>query len=336
MSSPAARAHEQRRKTRGDFYCERPDDVADNSPVPRYGYAAQQALILSEGIVIKAMWSLKPTELPSARDGQHRGAVLRAGSINMITKATSKFVSNVLGVESVRTEMPRRTVAHCLNRLERKGFIERWEAHARAKTSPVGESWRLRRFDEILGRWAADPAVGTVGVERGKRAFYVIGKGKRLCTPTELDSWKIQHSVAEANPAAHAGAADIDEPAIATPAAPPAIRRRITVQEELIEDTAVVHAAILACHVPAEPEQAAALLAMARQVEASIPATAVAMLIHEMASRYLAHEKKANYDPTGRYTIRWTVGWFTNDMPGAVHQWRFERDAAQRATGSAR
>lgn len=215
MSSSAQQVREKRTKTRGDFYCTRPTEAPSNSPVPHYGWLAQHALIMSYAIVLKAMWSLKPRQLPPAQ-GRDVGAVLNNASITRIAKATARF-TNPLS-DAPGEPMPRRTVGHCLTALQRKGFIEPWERHA--VTSPLGTSWRIRRYDEVLQRWADDQQIGTIG----KRAFYVIGKGRRHLTPAEIEAWRLNHAVAEANPKAQATAAIADEPAPAartTPAPQP-------------------------------------------------------------------------------------------------------------------
>lgn len=332
MSSPAARAHEQRRKTRGDFYCERPADVADNSPLPRYGWLVQHALIMSYAIVLKAMWSLRPRELRGTGD-----ALLNNASISRIAKATARF-TNPLS-DAIGEPMPRRTVAHCLTALTARGFVTPWEIESHARTSPVGTSWRISRYDAVLQRWADDPDIGTVG----KRCFYVSGKGRRFLTPAELIAWKLDNTRAEQQGVA--AVVELPEPSIDTgPEAPaqPAVastprasmpQRRMTVQEHLIEDTAIVHRAILAGGVAAEPEEAAALLDIARQIEASIPATSVAMLVTQLSFEYAAQERR-RLNTSSDVRVVWTIGWYLNDMAKATHRWRF--DAAQRATGSAR
>jgi hypothetical protein len=303
--SSAAQAREKRRQTRGDAYLTRPADAPANAPLPRYGWLVQHALYASLAVVLKAMFSLKPAELAT----KSQGWLLTHAGITRIAQATAKFTHDGLA-------MPRRTVGHCLDALEEKQFIARWE-DSRPRTSPFGTSWRLRRFDEILQRWADDPNIGTVG----KRAFYVAGKARRHFTQSELVSWNLNHAAAAQNPAAHAAAIDIDEPQAAT-AAP-----KLTRQELLEADVEVVHRAILAEQVDATPAHAATLLAQARAIEPTIPADSVGQLVRKMAvDRY--EKARAKRDPRPVLTL----GWFTTGMEAAVHQWKFNRDAAAAAT----
>jgi hypothetical protein len=221
-AKPGGEARPARR--RKPQYCARPADVPENSPLPRYGWLVQHALILSYAIVLKAIWSLKPQQLPGGR-----GHLLANASVTRITQATRPFVVNVLGMEAAGA-MPRRTVAHAIEALERRHFIERWES-TRARTSPTGTHWRILPYAEILARWAADPAIGTVG----RAAFYVMGKGRRFLGPDEVTAWGLNHEKAAATPAAQAVAVEIPEdvPAPASSAAPPAIAAPAVSEPEL-------------------------------------------------------------------------------------------------------
>ena len=210
QTAPGGEARPRRRKAQ---YCARPAGVPENSPLPRYGWLVQHALILSYAIVLKAIWSLKPTQLQGGR-----GHLLANASITRITQATRPFMVSVIGFPAAR-EMPRRTVAHALAALERRHFIERWES-AQARTSPTGTHWRILPYAEILARWAADPAIATIG----RAAFYVIGKGRRFMSPDEVKAWGINHEIAAKTPAAQAVAVDVPEeaPSAAPDIAPPA------------------------------------------------------------------------------------------------------------------
>jgi hypothetical protein len=97
--------------------------------------------------------------------------------------------------------------------MEKKGIIVQWES--RAKTSPTGRSWRLPPFDDVLENWRVDPDVFTPK----NRAFYVRGKDRHLVTTQEATERRLNHAIAEANPAAHASAIALEEPSAA--AAPP-------------------------------------------------------------------------------------------------------------------
>jgi hypothetical protein len=194
--SGAAQAREKRTKTRGDFYCERPADEPANSPLPKYGWIVQHAMIPSDGVIYQAMKALKPAELP-----EDRGWLLRNAGITAIARATAPFTHD-------GRPMPRRTVAHRLQAMTRKRILIRWEADSRARNHSAGTSWRIPRYDEVLDRWAADPEIATVGP---KRAFYVQGKGRDLMAPARAIAWHIDHVKAEANPAAHASPIAIAE-----------------------------------------------------------------------------------------------------------------------------
>jgi hypothetical protein len=209
--SPAAAARQKRTETRGDAWCTRPAELPNNAHVPKYGWLVQHALYMSTAVVLKTIWSLRPDPMRD-KQGRQRGAVLADASITRIARATARF-TNPLS-DAPGEPMPRRTVAHCLEALAQKGFIQRFDTE-RAKTSPAGTSWLIRRFDDILQTWADDPNIGTVG----NRAFYVIGKGRRHMTPGELAAWNITGSTAPANPRAHAAGTELPEPAI-EPAAP--------------------------------------------------------------------------------------------------------------------
>lgn len=149
------------------------------------------------------MRSLKTNDLPN-----DAGWLLNDASVTSITKATAK-------VTGTGTSMPRRTVAWNLLELERKEIIARWET-ARSRTHPKGTHWRMPLFKEILTAWAANPQIATTG----KGAFYVRGRGRRHMTPEEVSAWKPNHEVMAKNPAAHAPAADYDEPPTGSPQAP--------------------------------------------------------------------------------------------------------------------
>lgn len=174
-----------------------------NSPVPRRGWFVQQIMTLSESVVFRAMWTLKPTRLPG-----DQGVLVANASITKVARATKPSLDALYGI-TCAVAMPHRTVGHCLDRLARKGIIERWGTLA--PHSPFGASWRIRRFDEVLARWAADAAIGTTV----NRNFYFRGKGRWHLTPAELIDWKLDHTAAEANPAAQGVAlADFAEPGI--------------------------------------------------------------------------------------------------------------------------
>jgi hypothetical protein len=213
--SPAKRA-----KFDPSLYCSRPSDAEANSPLPKFGSWVQQAMIESDGVIYRAMESLKPVFLPGGLERGGQGRLLRNASITKIAAATALFT---YGGDA----MPRRTVAHRLEAMAARGIIIPWEAETRAKTSPVGTSWRMPNYDEILGAWAADPAIGTVP----PRAFYVFGKGKRFFSPAEMVSWGLDHAAAARLPNAQASRVSTgiqDEAAAAAPAtenaAPPAPR----------------------------------------------------------------------------------------------------------------
>lgn len=332
--SGATQAREKRAKTRGDFYCERPADVPANSAVPHYAWLVQHALIMSCAIVLKAIWSLKPRPLRPNNQGVEQGALLKDASITRIAKATARY-TNPLS-DAYGEPMPRRTVGHCIAKLKQKGFIVPWESETHPLTSPTGTSYRIRTYDEVLQRWADDPRIGTVG----KRAFYVIGKGRRHLSPEELIAWKLDHARAEKFGAA--AVVELSEPSIITSTDPdpevplvepgrfetPA-QHAVAAASARIPDAAVILQAILAERVDATEAFAAELFALARSTEPSIPATSIALLVAEMATDWRA-KQRASRNPQPFLNI----GWFKTGMSAAVTRWRFERDRAQQATGT--
>jgi len=307
-----AKATAATRKTH-ESYCRRPDAVAKNSPLPRYGWLVQHALYMSCAVVLKAMWSLKPTDLPN-----NRGVLLKSGSVTVIAERTGRFTP---GSESgVGVPMPRRTVAHCLVTLQARGFICPWES--RSKNSPFGASWRLPRYDEILQRWAEDTNIGTVG----KRAFYAYGKSHRFLTPAEIVEWKLDNAAAERLPAAQASSVDIEEPLSAAEA------KGATAGEEID----AVHAAVLGIiergdgqhpiqGIDATPEQAMRILEIARAAVPAIPASAIAELVRQIRI------DKTVQDSHSRKPAFTNVGWILKGMAAAAHSWRHQH--SERAAG---
>jgi hypothetical protein len=209
--SAQAEARRKRAATRGDLYLKRPDSEPGNSPVPRYSWLVQHAMIASDAIIYRAIESLKPVDLPGGTRGQ--GRLLHNASVTRIAQATAAFTHD-------KRAMPRRTVAHRLAVLHTRHIAVEWTAESgpRPKNSPSGTSRRLVPFAEILATWAEDPAIATIAAAPGKRAFYVRGKAKRFCTPAEVEAWITDHAAMIADPRAHASAVDLGEPA-ATPAA---------------------------------------------------------------------------------------------------------------------
>ena len=322
-------ARKPRPKKRTDFA--RPAHVRLNHPVPHRASDLRQCVPLRASIVYASVLSLGLHPLPPDKDGRDRGSMVHNASIARVARATAKRM-NPLSSE-IGYAMPLRTVAHCLDFLVARGLLERSETHS--KNSPVGTSYRVVPWAEVQQKWRDNPEIGNVGTNRNTR--FVWGKGLAFLTPRDIEEWMVDVVIAEKDPRAQASAIALSEPPAAErvkPPAPPAAKpRRLTVEESLIEDTAIVHRAILDNGVIAEPEHAAALLAIAREVEAAIPAASVAMLIHELSGTYIARERK-RLGRTGDVRIVWTVGWYSNDMAGAVHAWKNQQDAAQRATGT--
>jgi hypothetical protein len=306
MSGAAAETRKKRTQTRGDAWLQRPADVPRNAPTPKYGWLVQQAMIQSDGIIYRTMESLKPAILAN---GQR---VLTNASITRIARATAAFTHD-------GHPMPRRTVAHRLAAMRRRKIITVWEA--RAVTTPIGTSWRLTPFGEVLEAWKQDPEIFTPK----NRAFYVQGKGRRFVSPEQATAWHLNAEIAEKNPAAQATAVFIPETPAA--AAPKAQLPRLSPQELIEADIEVVHRAILAEGVPATPAMAAGILAAARAIEPTIGADSVAELVRQMAiGRY--EKARAKRDPRPVLTI----GWFQTGLAAAVHLWKHNRDEAQRAT----
>ena len=188
MTSPSAQAREKRTRSRGEDSLVRPATEHPNSPLPHYGYAVQHALYPSLQTVLRTMWSLKPAQLRNSED-----SILNDASITRLSQATKRFTNQLS--DALGEPMPRRTVAHCLDALVEKGFIERWEVESRAKTSPKGTSYRIRRWGEVLQSWRDNPDIASVTTASGKYAFYYRGKGRSFMTPPEAVAWGVPNLV---------------------------------------------------------------------------------------------------------------------------------------------
>ena len=342
MSSPAAQAREKRRRSRYDAVATRPETEPPNSPWPQIVWDVRQLLTIRMAIVYAVLcWCFRKVERPRRADGKDTGFLIPHQSITQIAIATRKFTnpfSSQLGFP-----MPRRTVAHCLDQLISRYFIERWDDQSKAKHSPVGTSWRVLPWWEVWEKNRTDPKLAHVPPD-GKR-LVTFGKGKVPGGPEKVAAWNIDFVLAEKvrgavmidipKPADH-----VESPPVSAPAAPAAVKApvRVPVAADLIEEVAIVHRAILATGVmAAEPEHAAALLAIAREVIAAIPAESVASLVRQLADGYrlqaVANPSKYGWTTSGG-PIFWTVGWFRNDMAGAAHGWKLDHDRAQMATGT--
>lgn len=323
MSATAsATAHAKYVSTRKKYeeYCKRPEGEEPNTGIPRYGYYVQHALYPTLAIVLKAMWSLNPVELAGGR-----GAIIRNASNLKIARATAKFTGGL--------PMPLRTVGHCLDALAKRRIAIPWDANAAPAHSPFGRSWRLPRYAEILDLWAADEKIFTVG----KRAFYVRGKGRRHMSPEEVVSWGMDHAAAEKLRSMHASASDAEEPLSSDEA------KGATLGEEID----AVHAAIAGDirvfvdgglvgpegtrgqnafgvnGLDATPEQAAAIIQIAREAAPAIPVSEIATLIHEIRAA------KATADRGSRKPTYTNVGWVIKGMAASAHTWRLgQRDKA--------
>jgi hypothetical protein len=295
----------------------RPDYADPNSPRLKFGWLTQHALYPSLAIVLKAIYSLKPTELPNGR-----GLLLRDGSVTRIAAATARHIP---GYETVggAPAMHHRTVAHCLEALTKKGFLQRWDVEPRAKTSPFGTHWRLPRYDEILQRWADDPKIATIG---DKRAFYVIGKGRHHATPEEVVAWKMDHTLAQRLPSAQAIAADVEEPLSANEAKSVLEYSEIEAAHFAICEVIEVHdnsGRKLIDGINSTPEDAAKLIEQAREAAPGIPVEAVAALIKSIRI------EKWKADQHSRKPAFIVVGWLKTKITAAAHAWRLsQRDRA--------
>lgn len=305
MSTGAAQARKQR--PRG--YYLRPDDEPRNTGRPRRGKWVQNAMILTDGIIYSALKSLVSKQV--------RGGYLVANaSVTAIANATRKFTPD-------KEPLPRRTVAHRLVAMARKGIIQRWDVATNSPTiasnSPFGTSWLVPLFEDVLDRWANDPNVGT----ESRRIFYVQGKEKKLLTPADLVRWGIDDALAAVSPAAQASyvalAAEASVATTHSPAAP-----------TLGEDLLTVHRAILDIGVQATEVHAAKLVELARQVEPTIPAETIIELCQKIALDW--QQKVRSMPESQRPHQRLTIGWFQTGMPAAATLWKHERDRATAAT----
>lgn len=292
-------------QTRGDAWCKRPADAPKNSPLPRFSWLVQHAMIATDAVIYRAMESLKPVLLPGTQ-----GRLLKNASITKIAQATARY-----DWAPDARPMPRRTVAHRLLAMERKGILIRWDAEQTAKTSPFGASWQLPTYDRVLQAWADNPNVGTVPP---RRAFYTIGKARRLLTPEELAAWNLNHAAAEQSGAQ----ATVEVRERPEPRTPAFLKPPPTAAEEID----LVLREILEQGVQATPKHAADLIALARTVEPAIPGESITRLIHEMSGDHAARTRAR------RNTHPLSVGWYQTGMEAAVHRWRHERKRAQDAT----
>lgn len=186
-----------RKPNRGELWFTRPADALPNAPILWFGYKVQHAMIASDSIIHRAMRSLNCTEL------QNGDRVVPA-STTAIAKATAKFTHDGM-------PMPRRTVAHRLRAMAKKGIIQRFDVTA-PTTRPTGTVWRVLHFDNVLENWKNDPEIFTPA----KRQFFHSGKNREICGPARAAKWKLNGAIAEANPAATRPTAyTIEQPATA-------------------------------------------------------------------------------------------------------------------------
>ena len=86
-------------------------------------------MIMTDAVIYRAMETLKPQPIPGSRQ-----RLLRNASITRIAQATAAFDS-----APDKRPMPRRTVAHRLQAMARKGIIGHYGSALR--NSPFGMSW---------------------------------------------------------------------------------------------------------------------------------------------------------------------------------------------------
>lgn len=199
------------KKRRGETYFTRPEDERKNSGVPRHGSKVQHAMITSDVIVTKALlYQLPGQNTVNTRTGAPRGRLVKHARIALVSEATRFYTASATDKQPGHP-MPRRTVAHALERLQAKGIIERWD-QLQAKSSPHGTHWHVLRWDVILDAWGASADVFTYGANN--HGFFVQGKELRLLKAADVDRWGLNLAAAEQLPAAQAReAAEIEEPA---------------------------------------------------------------------------------------------------------------------------
>ena len=150
----------------------RPDCYEPNHAVPRYGWRVQHAHTATNQLVYACLQKHQATL------GRNLGFVVKSMSLRAIAAETGLALS---------------TIRDNLRDLIRKHSIIPWDVSA-AQPGPRRRGdhggvtvWRLPEYRDVLKARAEDPNVGTV---RG-RNFYVIGPGRRLLTPAELELWQL-------------------------------------------------------------------------------------------------------------------------------------------------
>lgn len=298
--SGATQAREKRAKTRGDAWEQRPAGEPSNSPVSKYGWLVQHAMIQSDGIVYKALEALRPNA--------QRRLSAEKGSYTRISLATAPFTHD-------GRPMPRRTVAHRMVAMRRKKIIVEWET--RATTSPIGHSWELRPFTDVLQTWHDDPDVFTPK----NRAFYVRGKDRHLVTPMEAEARHLNTAVAETNPAAHAGAIALDEPAAPAAKGPPSK----PVPPPDLEELKIALIRVCGAADAKDAKYVWGVVAEACGTRQPPPVMDIAAMVYAIGDR---HEKAGSRRPLDLPILKMRIG-------GQISAWLlWQQEEAQAATGT--
>jgi hypothetical protein len=165
-----------------------------NAHVPKYGWLVQHLESDNERIVRKAMESL------GSREHDDSWAV-REASVSAIQARTARFTP-------LKVSLARSTVRHALRGLAAKHIIQPWSftANAPVPRRHRGDgrwktSWRILSWSQTLEAIAVDPEVWTPR----RRAFFVVGVGRKLVSPEQAAAWKLNIEAAESNPRAYAG-----------------------------------------------------------------------------------------------------------------------------------
>jgi hypothetical protein len=187
--------------------------IHPNAHVPKYGYYVQHLLTENQAIVLRALKSIAGTM------GPDKSWLAKDASITEIVKRTAKF-------SHAQTELARKAVRNALRALQAKHIIRCWGLADNAGPAPSrrrGDGcfktcWKVLSWTDTLQAIADDPLVWNPK----NRAFFVVGRGKKLVTPEEAGAWKLNAGKAKENPRAWAYSAPSaeDNAGEATPAVP--------------------------------------------------------------------------------------------------------------------
>lgn len=163
---------------------ERPAGVASNHAAPRICFRVQHAHTANENIIYGLL---------TKRAAPVKG---RAGHYSIqISFATVKLL----------TDIPASTVRNNIRSLVSKESIVPWNTRSgtitgRRKRGDHGDTttYLIRPFAEVLAARRGNPAIGTTQSSSGFAHCWIIGKGRRFLSQSELILWKADEAAARA------------------------------------------------------------------------------------------------------------------------------------------